>query len=192
MGRGGMEGGGAAAGAGMLLSHTADLQLTDAQVVKLAAIARREGAQRTAMRAMMDSVMRARPAMRTDSAARGRMTPPPQMTAAMTRARDQRRADLRDAITVLTPDQQAQAWEMVSARGAMARGAMRRRMGGGMGARGMGQGMQRGRGGMMPGPGMQDGRMQGPPPAANPPAGQMRARQPQPGQRPPETVEPVR
>ncbi|MEP6618503.1 MAG: Spy/CpxP family protein refolding chaperone [bacterium] len=174
-----------AGGATMLLAHTADLQLTDAQVVRLAAIARREGAQRKAMRTMVDSLRRTRPAaMRRDSAALGRMTPPPQLTAAMTKARDQRRADLRDAITVLTPDQQAQAWEMVSARGARARGgmtrrAMRPRMGGG-----------RLGGGMMPGRALQGGgRMQDRPQDAAPPVRPLRARPPQ--QRPPVEAEPA-
>ena len=66
----------------------------------------------------------------------------------MSKEREQARTDLRDAIAVLTPDQQARAWEMAGAatRGRAGRaGRMGRmgRMGGGMG---MG-----GRPGRMPG-----------------------------------------
>jgi hypothetical protein len=138
------------AGASFLLSRTGDLQLTDAQVTRLAAIARREGARRQAMRASMDSMRRTMMRQPRDSAGRPRRPAfSPQTEAAMTRARDQMRTDLRDAITVLTPDQQAQAWQMMSARSAtrgMGRrgGGMRGRMGGpGMGPRGDRGGMIR-------------------------------------------------
>jgi Spy/CpxP family protein refolding chaperone len=121
------------AGASFLLSHTGDLQLTDQQVVRLAAIARREGTRRQAMRASLDSVRRTMVLQRRDSAERGRRAAfSPQLVASMTKAREQMRNDLRDAITVLTPDQQAQAWQMIASR---ARGMGRR---GGMGRPGWG------------------------------------------------------
>jgi hypothetical protein len=149
------------AGASFLLAHTGDLQLSDQQVVKLAAIARRQGAQRNAMRASMDSMRQRMMGARRDSAgrnaARARVQPSTQQLASMTRAREQVRTDLRDAISILTPDQQGQAWQMISARGSMGRGGMRRgRMGGGMGGMmGPGRGMNRGPGG--PGEGAQPG-----------------------------------
>jgi len=119
----------------MLLAHTGPLDLTDAQVVRLAAIARRTEARRRTMRAAMDSA-RARfmPGTPGDSAARRQFRD--RMRADMERAREQGRADQRDAIAVLTPDQQARAWDIVARRG----------MGGGMrrGMRGPGQrGMRR-------------------------------------------------
>jgi Spy/CpxP family protein refolding chaperone len=112
---------GRAPAASMLLAHTGELQLTDAQVVRLAAIARRAEARRRTMRASMDSV-RARfgpdraPA---DSAARRQMRD--RFRADMDRLREQQRADQRDAIAVLTPDQQARAWDFAASR---ARGRM--------------------------------------------------------------------
>jgi delta 1-pyrroline-5-carboxylate dehydrogenase len=159
----GMAGGGPMAGASFLLAHTGDLQLTDQQVTRLAAIARREGAQRKAMRATMDSVRRTMLTQPRDSARRSRRPElAPQMTASMTRAREQMRADLRDAITVLTPDQQAQAWQMISARSAMGRGMHRHRDG--MGRHGMGPGGDMGRPGQGPGRGMAPRPPEGVPP----------------------------
>jgi hypothetical protein len=38
--------------------------------------------------------------------------PPPALRAEAERQRDQRHADLREALGVLTPDQQATAWEL--------------------------------------------------------------------------------
>jgi hypothetical protein len=121
-GPGGPGGPGGARGADFLLGHTGQLQLTDAQVVRLAAVARRADARHRAMRVSMDSARRAMPAPRPDSASRRRMQRPSQaqMDAArksMEQMRDSERADLRDAIAVLTPDQQAQAWEMVGHEG---------------------------------------------------------------------------
>ena len=112
----------------MLLSHTGELKLTDQQVVRLAAIARRAADRRTAERARFDSL---RATFRADTAARRRAFgaqpgQPGPLAADMQRMRDQARVDLRDALVVLTPDQQAQAWEMRSLRGGpapMARGA---------------------------------------------------------------------
>ncbi len=124
---GAMAGMGPMAGATFLLAHTGDLQLTDQQVVKLAGIARRESARRKSMMAGMDSMRRAGMAMQRDTAGPRRMEPA--MMTRMTQVRDQVQADLRDAIAVLTPDQQAKAWTMVARGGAMRRqGQMRERM----------------------------------------------------------------
>jgi hypothetical protein len=142
-----------APGAEMLLARTGELGLTDAQVTRLAGIARRSAARRATMRASRDSI-RARftPGTRPDSALRRQVME--RVRADMERARDQERTDRRDAIAVLTADQQARAWEFVSNRGG--RGGMRP---GGMrpgGQRRPGPGM-RGDGGMRGGPGMQGG-----------------------------------
>src|SRR5687768_5009331 len=69
---GGPQGRGAAAPAvQMLLAHTGELGLTDAQVVRLAAIARRGEGRRTALRASMDSArQRFAPGQAVDTAAR--------------------------------------------------------------------------------------------------------------------------
>ena len=120
----------------LLLANTAELDLTDAQVVKLAAIARRSEARRRSMRAVMDSARQrfGQPGA-ADSAARRQFRD--RMSADANRGREQARADQRDAIALLTPDQQARAWEMVSNR--------QRGMGEGRGTpRGMGRGMRRG------------------------------------------------
>jgi hypothetical protein len=100
-----------------LLARTGTLQLTDQEVVKLAAIARRAADRHKAMRASFDS-LRSQMRQGGDSAmrARRRSGPPPQLMQAMQKEREAAHADLRDAIAVLTPDQQAHAWELVSAR----------------------------------------------------------------------------
>jgi hypothetical protein len=98
----------------MLLSQTGELGLTDAQVVRLAAIARRSEARRRAMRASMDSA-EGRFRQPGDSVARRQFGE--RMRAELPRAQEQMQADQRDAIAVLTPDQQARAWTMVSSRG---------------------------------------------------------------------------
>jgi hypothetical protein len=124
-GRGGASPVGATAD--FLLAHTGDLALTDAQVVRLAAISRRTEARRKALVARMDSARAAARPAPGDSAGpggrrRGPAGPPP---AALQQARDQMHADVRDAIAVLTPDQQATAWLMIAggpALGGMARG----------------------------------------------------------------------
>ena len=121
--------------ASMLLAHTGDLKLTDAQVTKLAAIARRAADRRKSMMSTMDS-LRAKNPPPVGAAPEPRQGPPPAALAHMEKMRDAAHVDLRDAITVLTPEQQAQGWEM------MARGAH----GGPPGA---------GRRGMQGGPGMQ-------------------------------------
>ena len=97
--------------ASMLLSHTGELKLTDAQVTRLAAIARRTADRRQSMRASMDSMRPVR-----DSATR-RAGPTPAARAMMERLRDQGHTDLRDALSVLTADQQATAWETMAQRG---------------------------------------------------------------------------
>jgi Spy/CpxP family protein refolding chaperone len=99
-----------------LLAHTGELKLSDQQVTRLAAIARRGADQRQAMRRTMDSLMNARSAVRSDSA-RARREPSQEVRAAADRMRDQVHADLRDALAVLSPDQLATAWEMVPNRG---------------------------------------------------------------------------
>ena len=133
----GMRGAGARAGMGgpaaaeMLLANTGRLQLTDQQVSRLAAIARRSEARRQALRASMDSARtRFGGGAAVDTAARRQFAE--RMRTEMTRAREQSQTDRRDAIAVLTPDQQARAWEMIAARGRAARGAR-------------GQGMRQGR-----------------------------------------------
>ena len=115
--RGPISGGGIAS---MLLAHSAELKLTDAQLSRLAAIARRTDDRHKAERATMDSLMRAnRPADGT--APNPRPLTGDQGRAMMTRMHDQERTDLRDALAVLTVDQQADAWMM---RGAGPMGGM--------------------------------------------------------------------
>jgi len=131
-----------AATADFLLAHTGDLALTDAQVVRLAAISRRTEARRKAMMAQVDSARAAARPAPGDSASsggrrRGPAGPPP---ADLQRARDQVHTDVRDAIAVLTPDQQANAWMMIAGGpplGGMFRGPM-----GPLPGRGMGEGQQ--------------------------------------------------
>ena len=137
--RSGGPGGGSAVNdpAQFLLSQTGELKLTDAQVTRLAAIARRSAEGRRALRAQMDSLRPQRVrGERPDSAARARMRQQAdRMRPQMERLREQSQADRRDAIAVLTPDQQAQAWERV-ARSGRGDGARFRR-GTGAGARRM-------------------------------------------------------
>ncbi len=127
-----------------MLAHTGELDLTDAQVVKLAAIARRSEARRRSARAAMDSA-RARfgPQSAPDSIARRQFRE--RMRNDLARLRDQAQTDQRDAIAVLTVDQQSRAWNLMSARG--------RGMGRGMGRGGRGRGMGAGRRGGMDGMG---------------------------------------
>jgi hypothetical protein len=115
-GRGGASPIGATAD--FLLAHTGDLALTDAQVVRLAAISRRTDARRKAMIARLDSARAAAPAPGDSARPRGRgPRPGAPPSAELQRVRDQMRADVRDAIAVLTPDQQATAWMMVAGGG---------------------------------------------------------------------------
>jgi hypothetical protein len=104
-----------APGVEFFLARTGQLELTDGQVTKLAAIARRAQERHKAMRASFDSMRtRGGPAMRGDTASRDarRST----LMATFKRAREAEHADLRDALAVLNPDQQAKAWEMIAAR----------------------------------------------------------------------------
>jgi hypothetical protein len=101
--------------ASMLLSHTGEFKLTDQQVTRLAAIARRSADRRQAMRASMDSMRTSRRASPGANATQG---PPPAARAFAERMREQTHNDLRDAIAVLTVDQQAMGWEMMARRGA--------------------------------------------------------------------------
>jgi hypothetical protein len=154
-------GGPSANPAEFLLANTGELRLTDAQVTRLAAIARRSAERRRAMRTRFDSLRPevARGGMR-DSATRARLRQrAEEMRPEMERLREQSQADRRDAIAVLTPDQQAQAWERIAAAGRGMR-ADRPNRGRVQGMRGQGmreQGMRRrmGRQGM-------DGRGAGP------------------------------
>jgi Spy/CpxP family protein refolding chaperone len=107
----------------LLLSHTGELELTDAQVVRLAAIERRSHARRKALRAAMDSAGRRFAGQPGDSVARRQFRQ--RMQTDLQRAQEQSRVDQRDAIAVLTPDQQARAWELVSNRGRGMRGGVR-------------------------------------------------------------------
>lgn len=110
--------------AAFLLAQTGELKLTDAQVTRLAAIARRSADRRRALRARVDSMRpeRALSGQRPDSATRDRMRQRfEQLRPDVERLRDQAQADRRDAIAVLTPDQQAMAWERVAATGQMRR-----------------------------------------------------------------------
>lgn len=98
----------------MLLAQTGPLQLTDAQVVKLAAIARRADDRHRAMRTRLDSLRPRRVPGGRDSTAR---PPRPAMpTEVMEHEREASHNDLRDALAVLSPDQQARAWELMAAR----------------------------------------------------------------------------
>ncbi|HEX5074705.1 MAG TPA: Spy/CpxP family protein refolding chaperone [Gemmatimonadaceae bacterium] len=129
-GMGASSGGGALDDpAQFLLAQTGELNLSDAQVTRLAAIARRSAERRRALRAQMDSMraQRGPGVARPDSAERARMRQRfEQMRPAMERLRDQAQADRRDAIAVLTPDQQARAWERVAASARMERSGMHR------------------------------------------------------------------
>ncbi|HUF28747.1 MAG TPA: Spy/CpxP family protein refolding chaperone [Gemmatimonadaceae bacterium] len=110
-----------APGAEFFLARTGQLRLTDAQVVRLAAIARRAEERRSALRASMDTIARAaRPMAPMDSAARAaRARDAERMRTTMERQRELARADTRDALAVLTPEQQALAWEMGGTRARM-------------------------------------------------------------------------
>jgi Spy/CpxP family protein refolding chaperone len=107
----------------LLLANTGELALTDAQVVRLAAIARRSEARRASLRSAMDSARRRFEGQPVDTAARRQFRQ--RIMADVQRAREQSQVDQRDAIAVLTPDQQAKAWQMVANRGNGMRGGNR-------------------------------------------------------------------
>jgi hypothetical protein len=109
--------------ASRFLAQTGELKLTDQQVTRLAAIARRSAEHRQAMRTSLDSLRPARfgaPGAERDSIRR--QGPPAAARALATRMRDQAHADLRDALAVLSPDQLATAWGMMARRGGGAGG----------------------------------------------------------------------
>jgi hypothetical protein len=109
--------------ASMLLSHTGELQLTDAQVTKLAAIARRAEGREKAMHARMDSSMamvmmheRAETPQHDGMAGAKAMMMmrSPMLTDAERKAQHE---DDREAFSVATADQLATLWEMMSHHG---------------------------------------------------------------------------
>jgi len=91
-----------------LLAHVGELKLTDQQVTKLVAVARRSDERHHAMRTTMDSLARLAPPPAASSAPRA----PDAMRAAMERAREMERGEIRDALAVLTVDQLADVWMM--------------------------------------------------------------------------------
>lgn len=120
------SGGRGARTAEMLLAHTGALGLTDAQVTRLAAIARRSEARRAGLRASMDSArQRFAPGQPVDTAARRQFRA--RMFADAEKAREAARVDQRDALAVLNADQQARAWNLVGSRGRVARSGVMRR-----------------------------------------------------------------
>ena len=99
--------------ASMLLAQTAALKLSDQQVTRLAAIARRTGERRTAMMASLDSLRATRLRAANGAAATPGAAPRVPSQGArdmMLRMREQSHTDLRDALSVLTPDQLATSW----------------------------------------------------------------------------------
>jgi hypothetical protein len=114
--------------ASMFLGCTGELQLTDAQVTKLAAIARRAEARQTAIRSRMDSAMTVvrssgdGAGMPRDGAAGGMMMTMMRMPMPTDAERKAQHEDDRDAFSVLTPDQLATAWEMMAKHHGMAPG----------------------------------------------------------------------
>ena len=141
--RGMAVGRGASNAAQLFLAHTAELQLNDQQVTRLAAIVRRAEARDQGRRAAFDSLRSRSMNLPTDSAGRAarRMELANAMRAAMERARAERHTDLRDALAVLTADQQARAWEL---RGNAGRGVRARSVGRGMRPGQAGPGARRG------------------------------------------------
>ena len=103
--------------ASMFLAHTGELQLTDAQVTRLAAIARRSEARQKAMHARMDSAMAAMHGKMeaADGGAPGAMMMMMRMPMPTDAERRAQHEDDREAFSVPTPDQLATAWEMMRA-----------------------------------------------------------------------------
>lgn len=103
--------------ASMFLLHTGDMQLTDAQVTRLAAIARRSEARHKAMRARTDSmvVMRGQSEQAEDGggARFAVMMRVPAPTDAELKAQHE---DDREAFAVPSADQLATVWEIMMAR----------------------------------------------------------------------------
>ena len=102
----------------MFLAHTGDLQLSDAQVTKLAAIARRSEARQKATQARMDSSMKSmheRVEVSRDGNGNGAPRAMMMMRMPMPSEADRKaqHEDDREAFSVPTPDQLATAWEMM-------------------------------------------------------------------------------
>src|SRR4051794_30053183 len=106
-----MHGGPGPDPASMLLAATGPLHLTDAQVVRLAAIARRAEERHAAMRTGMEAHAPRPGAADRQAPSEADMQ---RMHQQMEQMHQQMQADLRDALAVLTPDQQATAFEMVA------------------------------------------------------------------------------
>ncbi len=117
-----MEMRGGAMGAEHFLARTGELGLTDQQVVRLAAIARRAEARRAEQRANMPAMgqgmrMRAQAAPNDSAARQARAAAAQQMRTRMQEMRAAREADLKEALSVLTPDQQARVLMRARGRG---------------------------------------------------------------------------
>ena len=111
--------------ASFFLGLTGELQLTDAQVTKLAAIARRAEGREHAMRARMDSSMvalRSADGSMPHDGVSGMMTMVMRMPMPTEAEKRAQHEDDRDAFAVLTPDQLATAWEKMHEHHAMAGG----------------------------------------------------------------------
>jgi hypothetical protein len=111
--------------ASFFLGRTGELQLTDAQVTKLAAIARRAESREKAMRARMDSAMvamKSADGSMRDGAGGMMMTMMMRMPMPTDAERKAQHEDDREAFSVLTPDQLATAWEMMGAHHGMGGG----------------------------------------------------------------------
>jgi hypothetical protein len=103
--------------ASMFLGHAGDLQLSDSQVTRLAAIARRSASRREAMHARMDSAMmtaHARMGSAMHDGADGAAMMMVSMPMLSSADRAAQHTDDRDAFAVLTPDQLATAWELMA------------------------------------------------------------------------------
>jgi len=117
-----MEMRGGAMGAEHFLARTGELGLTDQQVVRLAAIARRAEARRAEQRANMPAMgqgmrMRAQAAPNDSAARQARAAAAQQVRTRMQEMRAAREADLKEALSVLTPDQQARVLMRARGRG---------------------------------------------------------------------------
>lgn len=113
--RAGMPGGRTMDAASMLLAHTGELQLTDAQVTKLAAIARRSEAREKAMHTRMDSVKLREHAEVMADGRGGDMRVVRMRVVEMSDAdRKAQHEDNREAFAIPTPDQLATAWELMA------------------------------------------------------------------------------
>ena len=92
--------------AAMMLAQTGELKLTDQQVTRLAAIARRGADRHRAMRGSLDSLMQAEHArVGTGGQTMAPHAMPEAARAMMQRAHDDERGDVRDALSVLSIDQ---------------------------------------------------------------------------------------